>query len=278
MLSIGISPPETQARKGGLAEFFRKRSSAEVVETTVGSPEAHGRASSSGALPRRQQVPTQFSPSPRGDALARSVSPALRQPSLRQSTMASSIQSIASPTSPGSWLSPSHTQQQQQTGNSWLSPGHTQQQQYQQQQQQTTMGMSSMQAPLSYEDPEAELGPYGEQAMLDTWLGGEIGPAPLTPQEVAEWLRVLPSNKVSRETKKDLARRVLHFKLNGDDFHHILNSGRWAELGVKDDRESVTLLRQFKQRLQEAALTEAARQTAKLNMHKPVKKAEFLVA
>lgn len=138
---------------------------------------------------------------------------------------------------------------------------------------QVALGME----PAFYEDPEAENSSVGDH--MTSWLELEgQGIPPLTPAQVSDWLRTVPTNKVERETKKDLARRVLHFKLNGDDFQHILASGRWAELGIQTERESVILLRHFKQRQQEATMAEAARQTAKLNMTNPAKKGDFLIA
>lgn len=114
------------------------------------------------------------------------------------------------------------------------------------------------------------------QAMT-TWLQLEGGPG-LTPYQVADWLRVLPTNKVDRESKREVARRVLHFRLGGDDFLRALTNGRWAELGIKDERESVILLRHFKQKQHEAAMAEAARQTVTTNLRKPARKGEMLVA
>lgn len=218
-LNKGILVPasgghETKARRGTLAEFFRKRASTadEISET---------RSTSAGALVRRSPV------SP-GVEAARSVSPVYRHPE-------SSLRG-----SPTVWR-------------------------------ESPMALE----PSTYEHPESESS-LGDQAM-STWLELQ-DVAPLTSYQVADWLRVLPTTKVSRETKKDLARRVLHFKLNGDDFHHMLAGGRWAELGIKDERESVLLLKNFKQRQQESMMAEAARQTAKLNLTKPVRKGEFLVA
>lgn len=95
--------------------------------------------------------------------------------------------------------------------------------------------------------------------VVNNWLDDGRDSSSLTPMQVADWLRTLPSIKVDREAKKTLARRVLHYSVDGDDFLEILTSGRWAELDLRDEREAVTLLRLFKQRQQESALAHAAR-------------------
>lgn len=125
-------------------------------------------------------------------------------------------------------------------------------------------------------DPSEEESRMGTQAM-STWLELEGSPV-LTPYQVADWLRVLQTPKVERETKKDLARRVLHFRLNGDDFAQALSGGRWPELGIKNEREAVLLLRYFKQRQQEATMAEAARKAATNKVGRPARKAEMIVA
>jgi len=98
--------------------------------------------------------------------------------------------------------------------------------------------------------------------VMDHWLDGGMDEGTLTPFQVADWLRTLPVSKFEREAKKTLARRVLHYGVDGEEFYELLTSGKWAELDLRDEREAVTLLRLFKQRQHEGAMAQAARNTA----------------
>mmetsp|Transcript_4958 Transcript_4958/g.12030 ORF Transcript_4958/g.12030 Transcript_4958/m.12030 type:complete len:389 (+) Transcript_4958:90-1256(+) len=117
------------------------------------------------------------------------------------------------------------------------------------------------------------------KSAMSAWLDTPTTFQPiLTPLQVADWLRTLPPSKVSKETKKSLARHVLQYKIDGEDFQAMLNEGRWAELGLQDERESVTFLRLFKQGQHEVAMTEAVRQAARSNSSRKKLKGEMLVA
>jgi len=113
---------------------------------------------------------------------------------------------------------------------------------------------------------------------MSAWLDLGMSPSTLTPLQVADWVRTLPQSKVNKETKKALARRVLQYRVDGEDLEAMLNEGRWAELDLQDERESVTLLGLFKQAQHEMAMAEAARQAARSNASRKTRRAEMLVA
>lgn len=111
----------------------------------------------------------------------------------------------------------------------------------------------------------SEVGSAQSQAVA-AWLEGDSGAvAGLTPLELAEWLRMLPTGKVGQETKKNVARRVLEQQLDGQDFQDIIDGNRWREISIHDEREISSLTRLFRQKKQEAVLAEAAREAGKLN-------------
>jgi len=129
-------------------------------------------------------------------------------------------------------------------------------------------------APMALADVMADA--EGSEA-LSSWLEPEATSC-MSPMQVADWVRTLPSSKLDREAKKSLATHVLTRDINGDSFGALLSTGRWADLALRDEREAVTLLRLFKQQRREAALAEAARQTVARNMSTRYSKGEMLVA
>jgi len=111
---------------------------------------------------------------------------------------------------------------------------------------------------------------------MAAWLRADGGAPPLAPMELAEWLRLLPANRVRDETKRAVARRVLEQELDGCDFHEIVTGGRWAELAVDDEREAAALARLFRQKQREATMAEAARQNARQNSSLKAMRGEML--
>merc|ERR1712217_572270 len=97
---------------------------------------------------------------------------------------------------------------------------------------------------------------------MSAWLEGENVPQ-LSPLELADWLRLLPSHKISPETKKAVARRVLEQEMDGQDFQEIVRGNGWTALNISDEREAAALSRLFKQKQREATMAEAARESIK---------------
>merc|ERR1712113_569800 len=103
---------------------------------------------------------------------------------------------------------------------------------------------------------------------LAAWLDADLngcGFVSLTPLELVDWLRTLPSSKVSEQTRKAVARRVLELDLDECGFRKIVSSACWSEIAVGDEREAVALERLFRQRQREALMAHAAKQNAKIN-------------
>merc|ERR1712157_324832 len=97
-----------------------------------------------------------------------------------------------------------------------------------------------------------------------------------TPFQVADWLRTLPPTKVRAETRKHAARLVLDKNIDGDGFQAIIDRGKWAEINVEDERETVVLARFFLQRQQEATMAEAARRCGMQNSARRHMKGEMI--
>lgn len=124
---------------------------------------------------------------------------------------------------------------------------------------------------------QSEAETIASQAM-SAWLETENGQnAPvLSPLEMAEWLRTLPSGRLPEEARKAVARRVLDEDIDSTRFGQSLEEGRWSELGVADERDAGMFLRFFKARQREAMMAEAAKQTAALNRSLKGMKGEML--
>lgn len=114
---------------------------------------------------------------------------------------------------------------------------------------------------------------------MSSWLDGDsLANVPsLAPIEMAEWLRTLPSGKLSDEVRKTIARRVLEDDLDSRRFGQLLaQDGGWTSLGVSDERDAKTLERFFKTRQREAALAAAARESGAVNRQLKGMKGEAL--
>lgn len=99
---------------------------------------------------------------------------------------------------------------------------------------------------------------------MKNWLDAGHVPMP-TSSELANWVRLLPSSKVSESTKKAIARNVLERDIDGLRFDDIVSGARWSEIGVSDVRETASLTRLFKQKQQETKMAEAAKETGRIN-------------
>merc|ERR1712151_1454356 len=75
---------------------------------------------------------------------------------------------------------------------------------------------------------------------MSAWLDEETAPN-LSSMQLLDWLRLLPANKVSVDTKKAIARRVRDEEMDGQDFDEIVRGNGWAALDVTDEREAAAL-------------------------------------
>lgn len=100
---------------------------------------------------------------------------------------------------------------------------------------------------------------------MSAWLDNEVTAPYLSPLELAEWLRTLPSGKIAEEARKSVARRVLDREIDSRGFQRLLVECRWDDLGIIDERDANVLVRFFRTKQREATLAEAARQSAAMN-------------
>jgi len=101
---------------------------------------------------------------------------------------------------------------------------------------------------------------------MSQWLGTTTANrARLSPFELANWLRMLPKDRLDGDMLKVVARQVLDKEIDEDALEDIIAKGGFASLGVTDQRQAKVLERYFKQRQEEAAMKEAAIQTGALN-------------
>jgi len=111
----------------------------------------------------------------------------------------------------------------------------------------------------------SEAGTIANDAMSH-WLGQATATSQaLSPFELANWLRMLPKDRLEGDTLKSVARHVLDNNLDEDEFGAAIAADRLASLGVSDKRQAQILERYFKQRQSEAAMAEAAKQEGALN-------------
>jgi len=101
---------------------------------------------------------------------------------------------------------------------------------------------------------------------MSHWLGNSmVTRSALSPFELANWLRMLPKDRLEDNTLKSVARHVLDKSMDEDKFEAALAAGGFASFGVTDQRQAQILERYFKQRQSEAAMAEAAKQAGALN-------------
>lgn len=96
---------------------------------------------------------------------------------------------------------------------------------------------------------------------VSAWLGDTKSVCPeISPVELVEWVRSLPSSKLPEESKKMIARKLLNDQVNGTTFTEICNEGgeRWLTIGVTDKSQQASLTRLFKQKKHEALMAQAA--------------------
>jgi len=101
---------------------------------------------------------------------------------------------------------------------------------------------------------------------MSHWLGDTmVKGATLSPFELANWLRMLPKDRLESDTLKAVARHVLDQNMDEEEFGTVIASRGLASFGVSDARQAQILERYFKQRQSEAAMAEAAKQSGALN-------------
>jgi len=102
-------------------------------------------------------------------------------------------------------------------------------------------------------------------AAVSHWLGqSQLSTQSLSPFDLANWLRMLPKDRLESNTMKVIARQVLDNNMDEDEFGAAL-AGGLASFGVSDQRQVQILQRYFKQRQSEASMAEAAKQEGKMN-------------
>lgn len=112
---------------------------------------------------------------------------------------------------------------------------------------------------------------------MSSWL--ETAPASagsLSPLEVANWLRMLPRDRLAEASKKAVARKVLDSQIDGVRFQEALQAGHWRDIGVADERDGKRIARLFETRRREAMMAEAAKQAGAVNREYRHKKGEKL--
>jgi hypothetical protein len=101
---------------------------------------------------------------------------------------------------------------------------------------------------------------------MSAWLdNGCARGSKLSPFELANWLRMLPKDRIDGETLKSVARHILDEEMDEEAFEKLVNDGGLINIGVPDQRQAKVLERYFKQRQTEALMAETARQTGALN-------------
>jgi len=99
---------------------------------------------------------------------------------------------------------------------------------------------------------------------MSHWLGKEaVSRAKLSPFEIAHWLRMLPKDRLTEDTLKTVAKKVLDEHIDEDGFG-LAVAGGLQSFGLSDQRQGIVLQRYFKQKQNEAAMAEAAKQEGAL--------------
>jgi len=99
---------------------------------------------------------------------------------------------------------------------------------------------------------------------LSHWLGkAGVSRATLSPFEIAHWLRTLPKDRLKADTLKAIAKQVLDKDMDEDAFGAAIATGL-DSFGLSDQRQGIVLQRYFKQKQNEAAMAEAAKQEGAL--------------
>lgn len=102
-------------------------------------------------------------------------------------------------------------------------------------------------------------------AAMSQWLGkASVSRAALSPFELAHWLRTLPKDRLKEDTLKAVAKQVLEKSMDEDEFGAAMAAGL-ESFGLSDQRQGIVLRRYWKQKQNEAAMAEAAKQEGALN-------------
>lgn len=114
---------------------------------------------------------------------------------------------------------------------------------------------------------------------ISSWLDMDDGEGHvLTAVDLANWLRLLPRDRLHDGTTKAVAKRVLELSLTSQGFQMMLDEGRWQELGMEDERDAVLISRFFKSKQREIMMATEARKNAAINISLKGKRGEALVA
>jgi len=100
---------------------------------------------------------------------------------------------------------------------------------------------------------------------MSHWLGNDaVSRTALSPFEIAHWLRTLPKDRLKEDTLKVVAKHVLDKNIDEAGFAAAIEAGI-ESFGLSDQRQGIVLQRYFKQKQNEAAMAEAAKQEGALN-------------
>jgi len=113
---------------------------------------------------------------------------------------------------------------------------------------------------------------------LSAWLDIEEEMPCMLPSDLADWLRLLPKERVPDEARKFVAARVLKDKIDGDRFGELIAEGQWEDLDIEDERVGLVIAKFFKNKQREDTMAEAARTTGAINRALKNKKGEAMVA
>jgi hypothetical protein len=112
---------------------------------------------------------------------------------------------------------------------------------------------------------------------MSAWLeNGCVRGSKLSPFELANWLRMLPKDRIDGDTLKVVARHILNQEMDEEAFETLINDGGLVDIGVPDQRQAKVLERYFKQRQTEALMAETAKHTGALNSTFRGKKGESM--
>jgi len=101
-------------------------------------------------------------------------------------------------------------------------------------------------------------------AAMSNWLGkSAVSRASLSPFDNAHWLRTLPKDRLKEDTLKSIAKQVLDKDMDEDEFGAAIAAGV-ESFGLSDQRQGMVLQRYWKQKHNEAAMAEAAKQEGAL--------------
>jgi hypothetical protein len=99
---------------------------------------------------------------------------------------------------------------------------------------------------------------------MSHWLGKDsVSRATLSPFEIATWLRMLPKDRLKEDTLKTIAKQVIDKHMDEEEFRAAIAAGL-DSFGISDQRQAAVLQRYFKQKQNEAAMAEAAKQEGAL--------------